>query len=67
MHKNELLVKELDAALDLCRSRGWKAEVEYTSPPRDAAQGKQRVIRCRRLADNKLVLTVAREVPGKEV
>jgi hypothetical protein len=67
MHKDELLIRELDAALAFCRSMGWEAEVEFTSPPRGAAQGRQRVIRCRRLADNKLVLTVARELPGKEV
>ncbi len=64
MRFTDLLAVELEQALEICRAAGWRVEVEYTSPPKDEPAGRFRVIRCIRLAEGKLVLTAAREVPG---
>ncbi|HBX23782.1 MAG TPA: hypothetical protein DEF34_09175 [Desulfotomaculum sp.] len=61
----ELLAGELEQALKTCRASGWSVEVEYTSPPKNELTGQFRVVRCICLAERKLLLTVAREVPGK--
>lgn len=67
MLENKLLIKNLDTVLDICRLEGWDVVIEYTSPPKGDIRGQQRVMRCRKIAEGKLALTVANEVPGKEV
>ncbi|WP_041284831.1 hypothetical protein [Desulfoscipio gibsoniae] len=67
MKINDLLTLELDTALELCRSTGWRVEVEFTSPPRGEMTGRYRVLRGRELPGSIVMLTVAKDVPGKEV
>jgi len=61
----DLLAGELDQALKICRAAGWSVEVEYTSSPKNEPTGQFRVVRCIWLAETKLLLTAAREVPSK--
>jgi len=67
MKCDDLLARELEQVLEMCRTAGWDVELEYTSPPRGEPSGKYRVVRCRERTGNKFLLTVAREVSGKEV
>jgi hypothetical protein len=67
MQIDALLTLELDVALILCRSAGWQVEVENTSPPRGELTGRYRVLRVRKLAGGSVILTVAKDVSGKEV
>jgi len=67
MQIDALLTLELNAALDLCRSAGWQYEVETTSPPRGEATGRYRILRVRKLTGGSILLTVAKDVSGKEV
>ncbi|WP_166510259.1 hypothetical protein [Desulfallas thermosapovorans] len=67
MQIDNLLTVELDTALELCRLAGWQVKVEVTSPPRGESTGRYRVLRGRELAGGGILLTVARDVPGKEV
>ncbi|WP_161822626.1 hypothetical protein [Sporotomaculum syntrophicum] len=64
---DDLLILELDAAIELCRSAGWQVKVEVTLPPRGELTGQYRVIRVRELSVGNVILTVAKEVSGKEV
>jgi len=65
MHCLDFLAGELDQALKISRAAGWSVEVEYTSPPKNVPTGQFRVVRCLWIAEDKLTLTAAREVPGK--
>jgi len=65
MRFSDLLAGELEQALEICRAAGWSVEVEYTSPPKNGPTGRFRVLRCVRLAEGRLMLTAAREVPGE--
>jgi len=67
MQTDDLLTLELDVALGLCRSAGWQYEVETTSPPRGESTGRYRVLRVRKLTDGSILLTVAKDISGKEV
>ncbi len=67
MQIDDLLTLELDVAIDLCRSAGWQVEVEVTSPPRGELTGRYRVLRVRKLTGGSIILTVAKDVSGKEV
>lgn len=64
---DELLILEMDAAKELCRSVGWQVKVEFTSPPRGETIGRYRVVRVRELTAGRILLTVAKDISGKEV
>ncbi len=64
---DDLLILELDAATELCRSAGWQVKVEITLPPRGELTGRYRVLRVRKLTGGSVILTVAKDVSGKEV
>ncbi len=67
MQYTDLLARDLEQAMAMCRSAGWDVDVEYIAPPGRDPSGSYRVVRCRKLAENRILLTVAREMPGKEV
>jgi len=61
MKQPDVLAMELDRARAVCESEGLEIELVFSCPPGGTPQGVLRVIRCVRVSDRKLLLTVAYE------
>ncbi|MEW5953541.1 MAG: hypothetical protein AB1815_07335 [Bacillota bacterium] len=63
--KPDVLALTLNEALIACAEAGIKADVVITRPTRGFVPGEARVVRCIRLSETELVLTVAFEQKGE--
>lgn len=61
----DIIGYELDEALKICRDRGCQVEIVFTQPDKWLPGGKQRVVRFKKVSNNKGVITAANEAVVK--
>jgi len=57
----DIIGYELDDALEICRDRGYQVEIVFTQPDRELPGGKPRVVRFKKVSENKWVITAVNE------